>query len=100
MTKLLETAVLRLRELSEAEDEIAQRILADLEDEERWEEKFSRSQDILSRLATKARADIQAGKIRFIGMGTLPPDSGLAPIQSLSTPYATVATFFFLHTRR
>ena len=59
MTKLLESVVLRLRELPETEqDEMAQRILADLEDEEHWEEKFAHSQDTLSRLATKARADI------------------------------------------
>jgi hypothetical protein len=72
MTKLLESVVLRLRELPETEqDEMAQRILADLEDEERWEEKFAHSQDTLSRLAAKARADIQAGKTQTMGMDQL-----------------------------
>ena len=72
MTKLMESVVLRLRELPETEqDEIAQRILADLEDEERWEESFSQSQDTLSRLAAKARADIQSGKTRPMGIDQL-----------------------------
>lgn len=72
MTKLLESVVLRLRELPETEqDEMAQRILADLEDEERWDEKFAHSQDTLSRLAAKARADIQAGKTQPMGMDQL-----------------------------
>lgn len=72
MTKLLESVVLRLRELPETEqDEMAQRILTDLEDEERWDEKFAHSQDTLSRLAAKARSDIQAGKTQPIGMDQL-----------------------------
>ena len=53
------------------QDEMAQRILAELEDEEHWEEKFAHSQDTLSRLATKARADIQVGKTQLIGMDQL-----------------------------
>lgn len=72
MTKLLETVVVRLRELPETEqDAIAGRILADLEDEARWDESFSRSQDALSRLADKARADVRAGKTHAIGIDEL-----------------------------
>ena len=72
MTKLLESVVLRLRELPEtAQDEIAQRILADLEDEARWEERFARSPSTLSRLADKARADIRAGRTVAGGMDQL-----------------------------
>lgn len=68
----MESVVLRLRELPESEqDEMAQRILADLEDEERWEEKFATSQDTLSHLAAKARADIQAGRVRSLGIDQL-----------------------------
>lgn len=63
MTQLLEEAISRVQQLPESEqDAIAQLILDELADEQRWDESFSRSQDALSRLAAKVRADIREGK--------------------------------------
>lgn len=42
------------------QDAIAQRILSELADEQQWEKAFADSQDALTRLAVKVRADIQA----------------------------------------
>ena len=46
----------------EGQDRIAQWLLEELQDEERWTEAFSSSQDALSRLADEARDDIKAGR--------------------------------------
>ncbi len=65
MTPLLDQAlhvVYKLR--PEQQDIIATLILDELEDEQRWEAAFSRSQDKLSQLANKVRLDIKAGKVR------------------------------------
>lgn len=45
--------------------------LDELADDQRWDEAFSRSQDHLSRLAGKARADITAGRILNKGFDEL-----------------------------
>ncbi len=64
MTQLLEEALTEVRKLPESEqDAIATLILAELEDERRWQETFARSQDQLARLAAKVREDIQAGRV-------------------------------------
>jgi len=56
MTPLLERAIEEIHKLSSGEqDAIAAVILAELSDEQRWDEAFSRSQDQLGRLATKVR---------------------------------------------
>src|SRR5260370_26248251 len=50
------------------------RHLADLDeraDEQRWDESFARSPDVLARLAAKAREDIQAGRVRRGGVDQL-----------------------------
>ncbi|MDE0620314.1 MAG: hypothetical protein OXH83_01455 [Bryobacterales bacterium] len=46
----------------EEQDRIAQWILGELQDEERWTQAFSDSQDALSRLADEARTEIGAGR--------------------------------------
>ena len=46
----------------EEQDRIAQWLLDELQDEERWTQAFSSSQDALSRLADEARADIKADR--------------------------------------
>lgn len=63
MTKLLEQAVARARELPDRDqDAIAQIVLDELESERRWESLFSRSPEKLRRLADEAWAEHDAGK--------------------------------------
>jgi hypothetical protein len=69
MTQLLQKAIAKVQQLPSVEqDAIAQLILDELEDEQRWDAAFARSQDTLSHLTTRARVDIQAGKTKPIGM--------------------------------
>jgi len=54
MSKLLERAMKRARRLPDAEqDAIATIILEELEDEARWEQAFSKSQDALAKLGCR-----------------------------------------------
>ncbi len=55
----------------EEQDRIAQWLLGELQDEERWTEAFSSSQDALSMLADQARADIKAGRATQLDPGKL-----------------------------
>ncbi len=72
MTELLEEAIAKVQQLPASEqDAIAQLILDELADEQQWNQAFERSQDALSRLAAKVRADIQAGKVKPLGMDEL-----------------------------
>jgi hypothetical protein len=72
MTQLLEQAVTELRNRSESEqDAIAALILEELEDERRWHESFAATQDQLSRIATKVRQDIAAGRVADRGIDEL-----------------------------
>ena len=72
MTQLLEQALAKVQQLpASAQDAIAQLILDELEDEQRWDASFAQSQDVLSRLAAKARADIRAGNTKPLGMDEL-----------------------------
>lgn len=62
MTKLLEQAVAKARELSEAEqDAIARLVLDEIESERRWDEAVRRSPGKLAKLADKAWAEHEAG---------------------------------------
>ncbi len=62
MTKLLEKALLRAEQLpEEQQDAIASLILEEIEDEARWDEAFSRSLDVLERLAAEADEEDRAG---------------------------------------
>jgi len=68
MTKLLQQALAEVESLSDREqDAIPAIILEEFADEKRWQEKFAESHDVLSTLAAKAKADIQAGKVREMG---------------------------------
>lgn len=72
MTQLLEQAYARLAQLPEPEqDTIAALILEEIEDEEKWSQKFATSQDLLSRLAQKALAEHRAGKTLPLDPDTL-----------------------------
>jgi hypothetical protein len=62
MTKLLERAFSEASKLPSTEqDEIAERWLAELQAEHRWNEAFANSQDELARLADEALAEHAAG---------------------------------------
>ena len=63
MTELLERAIARLQTLSESEqDAIAAMILEEIEDDRRWDESFSRSPDLLAKLAASAMTEYHAGQ--------------------------------------
>lgn len=70
MTKVLEEALAKARELPEAEqDAIAQLMLEEIESEKRWDESFAQSPDKLRKLADRAWAEHEAG-----GSEDLDPD--------------------------
>ena len=72
MTQLLEQALAQLEKLPQDEqDAIAALILEEIADERRWDESFARSQDRLAELAAKVRGDIQAGRVRDVGVDEL-----------------------------
>lgn len=72
MTKLLEQAITKIRQLSEIEqDAIAAFILEELEDEANWDRAFSQSYDLLAKLATEALAEDQAGITQELDPETL-----------------------------
>jgi len=72
MTDLLKRAIARLQTLPESEqDAIASIILEEIEDERRWDEVFSRSPDILAKLAASAMAEYHAGKTQELDPETL-----------------------------
>ena len=63
MTRALDAVVAKLARLSpEEQDRIAQWLLVELRDDERWSLQFGNSQDALSKLAAEARADVAAGR--------------------------------------
>ncbi|MCP2727990.1 hypothetical protein [Limnofasciculus baicalensis] len=72
MTDLLERAIARLQTLPASEqDAIAAMILAEIEDERRWDESFSRSPNILAKLAASAMAEYRAGQTQELDPETL-----------------------------
>ncbi len=71
MTKLLEQAVEKAKNLPEKEqDAIASIILEELEDEAMWGENFSASKDALAKLAAEAMEEDERGETH-----DLDPDS-------------------------
>ena len=81
MTKLLEQALAKARELPEAEqDAIAQIVLDEIESEKRWDELFAKSPEKLRKLADKAWAEHEAGQSE-----ELDPDK----LAYLTTPIVT-----------
>ncbi|MEH2089284.1 hypothetical protein [Nostoc sp.] len=64
MTELLEQAIAKLKNLpANEQDAIAAMILAELEDEQFWDEAFARSPDILAKLAAEAMAEYRARSV-------------------------------------
>ena len=63
MTRLLEQAVAKARELPESEqDAIARLLLDEIESERKWDELFSKSPEKLQKLADNAWAEHEAGQ--------------------------------------
>ena len=72
MTKLLEEAIAQLKTLPiNKQDSIAALILEEIEDDNRWDESFSRSPDLLAKLASEAMAEHRAGKTQELDPETL-----------------------------
>lgn len=62
MGKLLEKVITETAKLPDAEQEaFAAFMLAELESERRWDDLFSRSQDVLEDMADEARREYRAG---------------------------------------
>lgn len=63
LTQLLEKAFQEAAKLpADEQDALAERILAGIEAEKRWEELLEESQDLLEQWATEALAEHRAGK--------------------------------------
>ncbi len=72
MTELLTKAFDETSKLPpEVQDEVAARILADLDGELKWDETLARSQDLLERLADEALEDFRAGRTEEMGIDEL-----------------------------
>jgi hypothetical protein len=72
MTERLEQAIARLKTLpTDKQDAIATLILEELEEEQRWDDSFARSPDLLAKLAAKAMAEYRAGKTQELDPETL-----------------------------
>ncbi|MGP1386653.1 MAG: hypothetical protein ACTS2F_24050 [Thainema sp.] len=72
MTELLESVIARLKTLpTDKQDAIATLILEELEEEQRWDNSFARSPDLLAKLATEAMAEHRADKTQELDPETL-----------------------------
>jgi hypothetical protein len=72
MTERLEQAIAQLKTLSTAQqDAIATLILAELEEEQRWDDSFARSPNLLAKLAAEAMAEHRSGKTQELDPETL-----------------------------
>ena len=72
MTERLEQAIAQLKTLpTDKQDAIATLILEELEEEQRWDDSFARSPDLLANLATEAMAEYRAGKTQELDPETL-----------------------------
>ena len=72
MTKMLENAIARIKNLPDDEqDSVAQIILEELDDEKLWNEQFANSQDKLSAMAKKVKEDIAGGRTTKAGWDEL-----------------------------
>jgi hypothetical protein len=73
MTKLLQDAIEKVRQLSDDEQNaIAQIVLDEIESERRWDELFARSPEKLAKLADRAWAEHEAGKSEELDPDKLP----------------------------
>ena len=72
MSQLLDQAVAEARKLSDAEqDAIAALILAEIEDDRRWDELLARSPGKLAALIAKADEQVRAGQTHAAGFDEL-----------------------------
>ncbi len=72
MSELLDKAIAKVKKLPKfQQDEIAATILEELEDEARWDSAFSKSPDLLAKLAAKALAENEAGKTKELDLDSL-----------------------------
>lgn len=72
MTDLLNSAKSLLKTLpANEQDAIASIILEEIEMERRWDESFSRSPNVLAKLAASAMAEYRAGKTQELDLETL-----------------------------
>ncbi len=72
MTEQLEQVIAQLQTLSaDKQDAIATLILEELEAEQRWDESFARSPDLLAKLAAQAMTEYRAGKTQVLDPETL-----------------------------
>ncbi|NCR60342.1 MAG: hypothetical protein GPJ01_22645 [Microcystis aeruginosa LL13-06] len=72
MTERLEQAIAQLKTLStDQQDAIAALILAELEEEQRWDDSFARSPNLLAKLAAEAMAEHRSGKTQELDPETL-----------------------------
>lgn len=72
MTERLEQAIAQLRTLpTDKQDAIATLILEELEDDQRWDESFARSPNLLAKLAAEAMAEYRAGNTQELDPETL-----------------------------
>jgi hypothetical protein len=56
---------------SDKQDAIATLILEELEEDQRWDDSFARSPDLLAQLAAEAMAEYRAGKTQELDPETL-----------------------------
>ncbi len=72
MTKLLKELIDKLSKLSpERQDELAAWLLAEMEDEARWDKSFAESQNALEKLANEALKEYRRGDTRPLDFDTL-----------------------------
>lgn len=72
MGKLLDRVIVEASKLPDDEQEaFAAFMLAELESERRWDELFSRSQDLLAKMAEEARQEYRAGLTEPLDPDTL-----------------------------
>lgn len=72
MTELLEQAIARLKTLpTDEQNAIATLILEELEEEQRWDESFARSPNLLAKLAAEAMTEYRAGRTQELDPETL-----------------------------
>jgi hypothetical protein len=72
MTELLKKAFEKVSKLPESEQNaFARWLLDELTSEQRWDEAFANSEDLLSQLADEALVEHRKGKTKLLGPDTL-----------------------------
>jgi hypothetical protein len=72
MTELLQQVIAQIKKLpSDKQDAIATLILEELEEDQRWDDSFARSPDLLAKLAAEAMAEYRTGKTQELDPKTL-----------------------------